>query len=162
VTTVLVLGLGNPLIEDDGVGLQLLERVRSERDWPDDDVEFVDGGTWGLSLLPAITDAERLLLLDAVRSGAPPGTVRCARDDAVPRLYRRPASPHQVDVGEVLAAAELLGRLPASLAVVGIEPARTDRLHVGLSPAVAASLGPATAEACRLLANWCPVARPRG
>lgn len=153
-TSILVLGLGNPLLEDDGTGLVLLERVRARGPWPSQ-VELVDGGTWGLSLLPAICDADRVLILDAVRTGVPPGTVRCARDDAVPRLYRRPVSPHQVDVGEVLAAATLLGTLPTRLAVVGIEPERTEGLHVGLTPAVAAAVDKATEEACRLLQEWC-------
>lgn len=151
-----VLGLGNPLLEDDGTGLQLLDRVRAAEPWPDH-VEFVDGGTWGLSLLPTIMDADRVLVLDAVRTGAPPGTVRCARDDAVPRLYARPASPHQLDLGEVLAAALLLGRLPERLAVVGIEPGRTDRLHVGLTPAVETAVDRAVEEACRLLRRWAEV-----
>jgi hydrogenase maturation protease len=154
VSRVLVLGLGNPLLEDDGTGLVLLERLRARRDWPDD-VVFEDGGTRGLSLLPVLVDADRVLVLDAVRTGAPPGTVRCARDDAVPRLYLRPASPHQIDLGEVLAAATLLGELPATLAVVGIEPERTEGLRIGLTPAVEASLDRAVEEAYRLLSAWC-------
>lgn len=153
-TRILVLGLGNPLLEDDGTGLVLLERLRARGPWPPD-VEFVDGGTWGLSLLPALEDADRVLILDAVRTGAAPGTVRCARDDAVPRLYRNPVSPHQLDLGEVLAAATLLGTLPAVLAVVGVEPERTEGLHVGLTAAVTAALDRATEEACRLLTAWC-------
>jgi hydrogenase maturation protease len=155
---ILVLGVGNPLLEDDGTGLELLERLRARGPWPDD-VEFVDGGTWGLSLLPAIADADRLLILDAVRTGAAPGTVRCARDDAVPRLYRTPVSPHQLDLGEVLAAATLLGTLPELLAVVGIEPERTEGLHIGLTPAVAAALDRATEEAYGLLSSWCGAGR---
>lgn len=151
--SVLVLGLGNPLLADDGTGLHLLGRVQAAGPWPEH-VEFVDGGTWGLSLLPAVMDAGRLLVLDAVRTGAPPGTVHCARDDAVPRLYARPTSPHQLDLGEVLAAATLVGRLPERLAVVGIEPARTDRLSVGLGPAVVAAVEPAADQACRLLRAW--------
>jgi hydrogenase maturation protease len=155
---VLVLGLGNPLLEDDGTGLVLLERVRAAGPWPPG-VEFADGGTWGLSLLPLIEDADRLLVLDAVRTGAEPGTVQWARGDDVPRMYRRPVSPHQLDLGEVLAAAVLLGALPRHLAVVGVEPLRCDGLHLGLSPVVRAALDVATDLACRMLRPWCtPVA----
>jgi hydrogenase maturation protease len=150
---VVVLGLGNPLLEDDGAGLALLELLRELGPWPEQ-VDLVDGGTWGLSLLPTICDTERLLVLDAVRTGASPGTVLRGEGDAVPRLYERPLSPHQIDLREVLAAAVLLESLPADLVVVGIEPLRTEGLHVGLTAPVRASLRRAVDEAARVLAGW--------
>jgi len=153
---VVVLGLGNPLIGDDGTGLVLLERLRERGPWPDT-VELVDGGTWGLSLLPAICDAERLLVLDAVRTGAPAGTVLRGEGDAVPRLYERPLSPHQIDLREVLAAAVLLDALPAQLAVIGIEPGSAEGLRIGLTPAVEAALDRAVDEAVRTLERWQPL-----
>lgn len=117
-----VLGVGNPLLADDGAGLVLLERLRARR-WPEPMPEFVfNGGTWGMSLLPDVTAAARLLVLDAVRTGDAAGTVVRGEDDDVPRLYTRPASPHQVDLKEVLAAATLLGQLPPVLVVVGVAP----------------------------------------
>lgn len=150
----LVLGVGNPLLADDGVGLVLLDRVRDAGPWPDG-VTFEDGGTWGLSLLPALEDAEAVLVLDAVRTSAPPGTVRWARDGAIPRLYRRPACAHQVDLAEVLAAATLLGVLPCRMAVVGVEPVDVGTLRVGLSAPVRAAVDAAAAQACRVLRGWC-------
>ncbi|MGZ3467555.1 MAG: hydrogenase maturation protease, partial [Gemmatimonadaceae bacterium] len=71
--TTAVIGLGNPLMGDDGFGLEVLARLRDE--WILDGVELADGGTWGMSLLPIIEDAERLLLLDAIAAGAEPGDV---------------------------------------------------------------------------------------
>lgn len=147
---VLVLGLGNPLLGDDGAGLELLARVEAAGPWPSN-VRLVDGGTWGMSLLPDVLDAERLLVLDAVRTGREPGAVVRGEDDAVPRWYARPASPHQVDLHEVLAAAELLDGMPSHLVVVGVEPAITDVLHLGLAAEVAASLDVAAREAVRVL-----------
>lgn len=151
-TGTVVLGLGNPLLGDDGFGLVVLDRLRHRRTWPTD-VEFVDGGTWGLSLLPAVTDAARLLVLDAVRTGAPPGTVVRGKGDAVPRWYRHPVSPHQVDLHEVLAAATLLDAVP-DLAVVGVEPLETGELHLGLSAPVAGAVDRAAREAERVLDAW--------
>lgn len=150
---IVVLGLGNPLLEDDGAGLALLELLRERGQWPDA-VELVDGGTWGLSLLPVICDADRLLVLDAVRTGAPAGTVLRGEGEAVPRLYQRLVSPHQIDLREVLAAAVLLDQLPTELTVVGIEPERTEGLRVGLTPAVEAALDVAVLEAVRVLDDW--------
>ena len=69
-----VLGLGNPLMGDDGLGLAVLGRLRDEWDLPGT-VELVDGGTWGMNLLPLIEDAPELVLIDAIRAGAPAGTV---------------------------------------------------------------------------------------
>jgi len=147
---VLVLGLGNPLLGDDGAGLRMLEGVEAAGPWPAN-VRLVDGGTWGMSLLPDIIDAERLLVLDAVRTGRVPGEVVRGEDDAVPRWYSHPVSPHQVDLREVLWAAELLEAMPAPLVVVGIEPDSTDDLHVGLTPRVEAAIDRAVAEGVRVL-----------
>ena len=142
---ILVLGLGNPLLGDDGAGLRILEGVQAAGPWPAN-VRLVDGGTWGMSLLPDVMDCERLLVLDAVRTGRVPGAVVRGEDDAVPRWYSHPVSPHQVDLREVLGAAELLESLPSPLVVVGIEPGSTDDLHVGLTPAVEAAVDGAVAE----------------
>ena len=118
----LVIGLGNPLMGDDGVGLAALERLRD--DWDvSPDVELVDGGTWGMNLLPLIESADQLLLLDAIRSGSAPGTVTELLGDAVPRGLDHKLSPHQIDLREVLALAMLRDMLPRQLAAIGVEPA---------------------------------------
>ena len=149
--TTAVIGLGNPLLTDDGVGLELLEALRADG-WVD--VDLVDGGTWGLSLLPTLADADRVLVLDAVRSGNVPGTVVRGSNDDIPRLYRYPLSPHQIDLSEVLAAAEMSGGLPEHVEVIGVEPASTDGPCVELTEAVAASVPRALAEARRVLLGW--------
>jgi hydrogenase maturation protease len=148
-----VLGLGNPLLSDDGVGLVLLQALREAGTW-DDGVELVDGGTWGLSLLPLLADCDRVLVLDAVRSGHDPGTVVRGRAADIPALYTYPLSPHQIDLAEVLAAAELLGSTPEDLEVVGVEPLSTDGPCLELSAAVAAAVPRASAEAVRILTGW--------
>jgi hydrogenase maturation protease len=149
----LVLGLGNPLLSDDGIGLVLLEALREAGRW-DDGLEFVDGGTWGMSLLPAIQDCDRVLVLDAVRAGYEPGTVVRGSGPDIPRLYSYPLSPHQIDLREVLAAAELLGAVPSALEVVGVEPESTDGPCLELSEPVAAAVPKAADEARRILSAW--------
>lgn len=146
-----VLGLGNPLLTDDGVGLVLLEQLR-EDSWVD--VELVDGGTWGLSLLPVLADCDRVLVLDAVRAGNEPGTVVRGTGSDVPRFYRYPLSPHQIDLTEVLAAAEMVGQVPSEVVVVGIEPSSTDGPCLDLTEPVAAAVPTAVAEARRILRDW--------
>ena len=152
-TPTAVLGLGNPLLADDGAGLVMLERLQDSGTWPEDLI-FVDGGTWGLSLLPLLEDVDRLLILDAVRTGEAAGTVVRGEADQVPRWYSHPVSPHQVDLQEVLGAATLLNVVPATLVVIGIEPETTEGLYIGLSEPVADSVDRAVDEAARVLATW--------
>ena len=147
-----VIGLGNPLMADDGTGLALLELLRSEWTLPAD-VELVDGGTWGLNLLPAIEDAGRVLLLDAIRTGAAPGTIHEMERDQIPRYLAAKLSPHQVDLRDVLALAELRGTLPRDTVAIGLEPALVE-LSNELSEVVRCRLGEAAAAAVARLWTW--------
>jgi hydrogenase maturation protease len=150
----LVLGLGNPLMGDDGFGLAVLARLRDE--WELEGVELVDGGTWGMQLLPLIEDADRLVLLDAIRTGAPPGTVMELERDQLPRYLSHKLSPHQIDLREVLALAELRGRLTSSTVAIGAEPERVE-LSTTLSPTVERSLDEVIRVVVDRLARWgCP------
>jgi len=110
---------------DDGLGLAALERLRAEWRVPPD-VELVDGGIWGLSLLPTIEDAGRVLLLDAIRTGDGPGTLHVMERDHLPRYLSTKLSPHQVDLRDVLALAELRGTLPPDTVAIGLEPGRVE------------------------------------
>ena len=149
---VLVLGVGNPLMGDDGFGLALLERLRHRCEWPAG-VTLMDGGTWGMNLLPAIEDADALLILDAIDAGKPPGAlVRMGRGE-LPRYVAQKLSPHQVDLRDVLALAELRGHLPTQAAAVGIQPERI-ALGTELSPTAAGRLDAAAEAACAVLQAW--------
>lgn len=147
----LVIGLGNPLMGDDGIGLVVLEQLAAQTFAPP--VEFVDGGTWGLALLPDVERAGALLLLDAVHSTGDPGTVYVLDSKDIPRFLAAKVSPHQVDVRELLALAELRGALPPELRVVGVQPAAVD-YGDGLSPVVSASVDRIVSAACAVLAGW--------
>jgi len=120
-----VLGAGSPLMGDDGLGIEVLEAI--SRKWVETpDMRFLDGGIWGMRLLPHIEDAERLLVIDAVRSGAAPGTLARLEREEIPRHLRTKISTHQVDLSEVFAVAELRGKFPSEAVVLGIEPAQID------------------------------------
>ncbi len=116
----LVLGLGNELFTDEGVGVVASRRIE-EMDLPN--TEVVDGGTLGLSLLPTIEGRDVLLILDAiVDSDMPPGTVVVYDGEDLRREARLLYSAHQLGVNEVLAAADLAGVTPADVAAVGMVP----------------------------------------
>lgn len=118
---VVVIGLGNPLMGDDGLGLAVLDTLRTGYAFPPD-VELVDGGTWGMNLLPVIEDADELILIDAIDVGETPGTFVRLEHHRLPRYLATKISPHQVDLRDVLALAELRGTLPADTVALGLQP----------------------------------------
>ena len=146
-----VIGLGSPLMGDDGFGLVALARLRDE--WTLDGVELADGGTWGMSLLPLVEDAERLVLLDAIAAGVSPGEMVVLERDRLPIYLGRKLSPHEVDMRDVLAAAEWRGRLPAETVAIGVQPQMVDMV-IGLSPAVDRAVEPVVAAVIARLRRW--------
>lgn len=155
----LVLGLGNVLCTDDGVGVVAVHRLRDDWMLPDG-VVAVDGGTLGLALLPLVERAERVILVDAVRADGPPGSpVRLAGDEVAPAVVER-LSPHQVGVADLLGGAALLGRYPSTVVIVGVVPASID-LGFERTPAVAAAVPDLVARVVAELTahGFAPVAR---
>lgn len=146
-----VIGLGNPLVGDDGLGLAALEQLRARGTYGD--VELVDGGTWGLSLLPVIESATRVLLLDAIDAGGSPGTLHILRCADLPRYLATRISPHEVDLQDVLALAELRGTLPHETVAIGLQPSRLET-GCDLSEAVRTRLGDLVDAVEQQLATW--------
>jgi len=135
----LILGLGNLLCSDDGLGALVAGAIAATRDTPDG-VRVLDGGTLGLSLLPYLEDAECAILVDAIQADAPPGTiVRLEGEDVGPAVAAR-LSVHQVGVSDLIEAARWRGRVPPTLILLGVVP-ETIELGVGLSAPVRAAAG---------------------
>jgi len=147
-----VLGLGNTLNRDEGLGVHALAALRPGLD-PHNTVELLDGGTLGLSLLPLVEECSHLLVLDAVNAGQPPGAVVELSRDEIP-LYRGiKLSQHQITFQEVLGLASFRGRLPANLHLVGIEPADL-RIGYGLSPIVEEAIPVLVSRSLAMLRTW--------
>ena len=125
----LILGLGNVLCGDDGLGAVAIARLRARYEIPEG-MSVLDGGTLGLSLLPYVEDAEKVILVDAIRAEAPPGSfVRLEGEEVGPAVAGR-LSVHQVGVADLLDAARWRGRLPEELVLLGLVP---ETLEVGLT-----------------------------
>ena len=131
-----VIGLGSPIMGDDGFGLAVLARLGERWQLPED-VELVDGGTWGMTLLPTIEDSDHVLFVDAINTGSAPGTVAVIEREQLPKYFMLKLSPHQIDIREVLAACELRGTLPDVTEAYGAQPEIID-MSTELSPALAA------------------------
>ncbi len=137
-SSLLILGLGNLLCRDDGVGPVVAQTIAETRIVPDG-VRVLDGGTLGLSLLPYLEDADRAILVDAIEADAPAGTlVRLEGEEVGPAVASR-LSVHQVGVADLVEAARWRERVPPSLVLVGLVPETTE-LGVGLSAGVLAAL----------------------
>ena len=150
---ILVLGLGNVLLHDDGVGPALLEQLSaSSNRWPVE-VEFMDGGTQGLALLGHLSGRRAVIIVDALQTGAAPGTIhRLTLNELREVSPGRASSGHEGNAGELLAAAQLLGELPDRLFVVGIEP-ETITTGLGLSGIVQQALPAALDQVACLLSQ---------
>lgn len=134
----LVLGLGNILLGDEGVGVRVVERLQELYDFSQG-VQVMDGGTLALDLLPYVEDADRLLVVDAVDMGAEAGTTVRIVDEQVPVFLSTKVSPHQMGLADILAAARLRGHFPSELVLWGVQPGVIDT-SLELSPPVAAQV----------------------
>jgi hydrogenase maturation protease len=133
-TPLLILGLGNLICADDGLGVTAVHRLLELYEAPEG-VQILDGGTQGLALLPYVEDADRVILVDAIRDDAPPGSfVRLDGDEVAPAVAAR-LSVHQVGVADLLDGAHWRERFPTSLVLLGLVPESVE-LGFGLSAAV--------------------------
>lgn len=118
---ILVLGVGNILLKDEGVGVRVLEALIDQYQFPEN-VRLVDGGTQGLWLMATLQDVDHLIVIDAVLGRGEPGTIyRLERDD-LPKGLRSKQSAHDSDLVEALNLCSLIGVGPQTVVVVGIEP----------------------------------------
>ena len=151
---VLVLGIGNVLWADEGFGVRCVEAMADRYALPDS-VKLMDGGTQGLYLLPFLEEAEALLVFDAIDYGLPAGTLKVIRDDAVPAFMgAKKMSLHQTGFQDVIATAQLLGRCPERMTLIGCQPVELEDYGGGLRPEVAARVPAALDLAVGELASW--------
>lgn len=150
---IVILGIGNLLKGDDGVGVRVIEALAARDDLPPE-VELIDGGTGGPTLLIHFEGARALILIDAVNLAAPPGTIRPFGLEEIESTAGEaaPFSLHDVGILSMLDLARRLDRLPPRVRIVGIQPDRFD-LGDRLSEAVAAAVSQAAEAVLRELAG---------
>lgn len=157
----LVLGIGNVLWADEGFGIRSIETLHDRYVFPDG-VRVMDGGTQGIFLVPWVSSARRLLILDAVDYGLEPGTLKIIRGSDVPKFMgAKKMSMHQTGFQEVLAMADLSGDLPEELALVGVQPKLLNDFGGSLTDCVKAQIDPAIDAACAILDEWDIAYKPR-
>jgi hydrogenase maturation protease len=117
---ILILGIGNILMKDDGIGVRVVQRIK-DKDLPPD-VEVMDGGVLGLNLMYYIEGRKKVIVIDAVNVGNPPGTIYRFTEEALLEKKELLRSAHGVDFYDVIKTAALLGTKPDEVVFLGIEP----------------------------------------
>jgi hydrogenase maturation protease len=126
IENILILGIGNTLLTDEGIGVHLIESMREERGEMDG-VEYLDGGTLSFTLAEPIARADGLIVVDAARMGEPPGTLKVFHDEEMDRyLSGNRSSVHEVSLTDLMDIARLSESLPERRCLVGIEPESVD------------------------------------
>jgi len=150
---VLVLGLGNILLGDDGVGVHVVRRLAAAALPPG--LQPLDGGTMGFRLMDVFAKSDAILLVDALQLGGRAGTIRLLETDALNRHVRRGGrvSAHEAGLIDLLTLARLEGCTPARVALLGIETQRID-WDEALSPPVTEALPAACRLAIETVLEW--------
>jgi hydrogenase maturation protease len=147
-----IVGVGNLLLSDDGVGIHAVRRLRSDSR-VESMARLIDGGTVGTDLLAEVYGCERLLIVDAVDAGLPPGTtIRMDLSGPDPQKIDT-RNAHQSGIPGLLDDLRLLGQAPRQIVLVGVQPAAMG-LGTQLSPEVAGALPAVSAEVVRQLDRW--------
>ena len=152
-SSTLVLGIGNTLLTDEGVGIHVIDHLLGH--YPDEPgVTYLDGGTLSFTLAGPIADHDNLIVVDAARLGQPPGSMQVLVGAAMDRyLTGNRHSVHEVGLMDLLDIARLSGTYPRNRALVGIQPESLDwgdTPSASVQPAVAA----AAAAVIQLQRDW--------
>jgi len=156
----LILGVGNILLSDDGVGVHVVRRLEEEMAFPPE-VEVLDGGTKGMDLLHYLEGVSRLLIIDAVETGEPPGTLVRLTGEQVPAYLSIKMSPHEIGLPDMLFAAQLREIYPDEVVILGVQPATTE-VGLDLSEPVAAQVDELVKRVLEELERWGIEAKSRG
>ena len=156
---ILILGIGNSLLSDEGAGIHALDYLHEY--YPDlPDVALLDGGTLSFTLLPYIEDAAHLIVVDAAELGAAPGTIEVFHGDAMDRFAGRPRrSVHEVSLADLLAISHLTGTLPHNRALIAVQPQHID-WGSQLSVPVDAALPTVAGQVVDLARQWAADSKP--
>ena len=117
-----VLGLGNPLMCDEGIGCFLISHLREKSEkYPD--IDFIDCGTGGMALLHLIAGRRKVILIDCALMGTEPGTIKkFTPEDVISIKKMVHQSLHEADIIKILEMAKQLGEYPQEVVIFGIEP----------------------------------------
>ena len=136
--SVVVIGLGNVLLSDEGLGVRAVERLQQRYLLPET-VEVIDGGTSAMDLLNPLSSNDNVIIADSVKTGAAPCTLVRLADDEVPKFFQTKISPHQIGLSDLLALLTVQGQAPQKITIIGMVPHSLET-RIGLTGGVEAKL----------------------
>jgi hydrogenase maturation protease len=136
----MILGVGCILFSDEGFGVRVIEKLQEAYEFPKN-VSVVDGGVLGVNLLGVISQADHLIVVDAIRKQGSPGDTYRLYGSQIPARIRAKNSIHQVDFLEALTLCQALDKVPDTV-IVGVEPQDIDTLGLELTPAIQSKVEP--------------------
>jgi hydrogenase maturation protease len=135
----MVLGCGNTLVGDDGVGIRVIERLQEMQLPPN--VEVIDAGVGGMAILSWIEDADKVVIVDAVQTGnEPPGTVYKFTDKELPPSDMFMLSLHDLNLVDTLNVGRVVQKMPEEIVIIGVEVKRVAEFTKDLTPEVEAAI----------------------
>ncbi len=153
-----VLGVGNILFMDEGIGVRVVEALEAQYTFPEN-VKLIDGGVLGMNLLSTISDADHLIVVDAVKNGEKPGSLYRLEGEEIPQRILAKNSLHQVDLLESLTLCQVFEKVPETV-ILGVEPENIETLCIELTDTIKEKLVPLSdmvlAELSRLGAGYEP------
>ena len=155
-----ILGIGNILLSDEGLGVVAVKKFSEEYEYPES-VKVMDGGTLGIDLMYFLEGTEKLLVVDAVAGGKPPGTLYKIKNEEVKKYFRNKVSMHELGFQEVMALMELRGFPIQEIVILGLEP-KSFATSLELSPEVEEKIPLLVEEIANQLRDWgVPVRRKK-
>ncbi|HEB87556.1 MAG TPA: HyaD/HybD family hydrogenase maturation endopeptidase [Gammaproteobacteria bacterium] len=145
---ILIIGMGNVLMQDEGVGVRAVEELENRYHIPES-VSVVDGGTTGMNLFDPIRQCDQLIVADAINTGAPDGSLVRIADNEIPAFFQTKLSNHQLGLSDLLALLTLKGEVPEHVVIIGMVPHSLEN-RLGLTAEATAGL---TAMVAMLLAE---------
>jgi hydrogenase maturation protease len=134
----MILGVGCILFKDEGFGVRVVEKLQERYEFPDN-VSLVDGGVLGIHLLGVISEADQLIVVDAIRNKGNPGDLYRLEGDAIPERIRAKNSLHQIDFLEALTLCQALDKVPETV-IIGVEPEDIETMGIDLTPTTQAKI----------------------
>ncbi|WP_406661601.1 hydrogenase maturation protease [Methanolobus sp. ZRKC3] len=139
--TIRILGCGNPLVGDDGIGIHVIERLKEMSYEMPDNVELIDAGVCGLDMLNLLEGADTIIIVDAVKGAGDIGSVHLFGMDEIKGATSQGGfTIHETCLADVLCIAEHIQKMPEKLMVIGVEIDKAEEISLCLSNKVQASL----------------------
>lgn len=147
-----VLGVGNILMQDEGFGVRVVEQLLRQYSFPEN-VQVLDGGTLGMELLRFLVGTDKLILVDAVSGGLPPGSFYQFNHNEVKAYFKEKVSMHELGIQDVLEVMEVLEKPAKEIRIAGVQPLTID-IGLEMTPIVAETVEPVAEKVLAILREW--------